>query len=82
MGRVHVLELVDREVAVAPVHPLGEAGVVVEQVGGTSQDVVEVEGVFAGQRGLVLDEGLFDPSGGERHRPLGPEGGLGVGGPG
>ena len=43
LGRVYVLEFVHREMPVAPVDAFGEADVVVDEVGGPDQDVVQVE---------------------------------------
>jgi hypothetical protein len=56
LGRVHILELVHRQMPVAPVHPFGESGIVEHQVGRPGQDVVEVEGAATVEGGLVGHE--------------------------
>ena len=75
LRRVHILELVNREVPVPPLHALGETGVVDEEVGGAEEHVVEVEHAPTSERGLIGVEAVHDLVDRDDRRPAGGPGG-------
>ncbi len=79
LGRVDVLELVDREVPVAPPHALGEGGVITEQIGRADEHVVEVERPATAKGELVGVEGRHDRVDGDDGGPSRGGRSLGIG---
>ncbi len=74
LGRVHILHLVDEQVAGPPAHPVGERGITGQRVGAGRDEIVEVEDTPPGPLVLVADVGVGHLVGPDAGTALGPAG--------
>ena len=74
LGRVHVLHLVDEEVAGPPPHGVGEGGIAGQGVGTGGDQIVEVQQLATDPLRFVAGEDVRHLRGADAAAPLGPAG--------